>query len=162
MGNFNLKNYVYKLNVNIPLIINNINKTTVSKAIKFQVEMNFDYSNIFVAIATNNIQTLVDFYSQLFQKQATVYQPPIYAEFDLKMLRIGIFKPKSEDQQFNNLGGSSISLCIEVENLEQAIATLTEMGYPPPGKIITASHGQEIYAYDSAGNRLILHQSHKV
>jgi predicted enzyme related to lactoylglutathione lyase len=123
--------------------------------------MNFNYSDIFVAISTNNVQILVDFYGQLFQKQASVYRPPIYAEFELKKLRIGIFRPKIEHQQeFNNLG-SSISLCIEVENLEQAIATLTRMGYPPPGKMITASHGQEIYAYDPAGNRLILHQSKK-
>ncbi len=26
--------------------------------------------------------------------------------------------------------------------------------------LITASHGREIYAFDPAGNRLILHQSH--
>jgi predicted enzyme related to lactoylglutathione lyase len=124
--------------------------------------MNCNYSDIFVAIATNNIQILVDFYSQLFQKQVTVYQPAIYAEFELEKLRIGIFSPKIEHQQeFNNLG-SSMSLCIEVENLEQAIATLTKMGCPPSGKVITASHGQEIYAYDPAGNRLILHQSKKV
>jgi hypothetical protein len=32
------------------------------------------------------------------------------------------------------------------------------LGYPPPGEIITASHGREIYTYDPAGNRLILHQ----
>jgi predicted enzyme related to lactoylglutathione lyase len=124
--------------------------------------MNCNYSDIFVAIATNNIQILVDFYSQLFQKQVTVYQPAIYAEFELEKLRIGIFSPKIEHQQeFNNLG-SSMSLCIEVENLEQAIATLTKMGCPPSGKVITASHGLEIYAYDPAGNRLILHQSKKV
>lgn len=123
--------------------------------------MNCNYSDIFVAIATNNIQVLVDFYSQLFQKQVTVYHPAIYAEFKLEKLRIGIFKPKIDHQQeFNNLG-SSMSLCIEVENLEQAIATLTKMGYPPPGEMITASHGLEIYAYDPAGNRLILHQSKK-
>lgn len=123
--------------------------------------MNRNYSDIFVAIATNNIQKLVDFYSQLFQKQATVYHPAIYAEFELQKLRLGIFKPKIDHQQeFNNLG-SSMSLCIEVEDLKQAIATLMTMGYPPPGEIITASHGLEIYAYDPAGNRLILHQSKK-
>jgi hypothetical protein len=40
-----------------------------------------------------------------------------------------------------------------------AIATLTHLGYPPPGEIIEASHGREIYAYDPAKNRLILHQA---
>ncbi|NJO93776.1 MAG: hypothetical protein HC820_04390, partial [Hydrococcus sp. RM1_1_31] len=48
---------------------------------------------------------------------------------------------------------------LEVENLETAIAHLTEMGYSPPGEIAIASHGREIYVYDPAGNRIILHES---
>jgi catechol 2,3-dioxygenase-like lactoylglutathione lyase family enzyme len=54
-----------------------------------------------------------------------------------------------------------MALCFEVEDLEGAIAHLTRLGYPPPGKIITASHGREIYAYDPEGNWLILHQGGK-
>ncbi|MEH2113797.1 VOC family protein [Nostoc sp.] len=54
---------------------------------------------------------------------------------------------------------SKISLCLEVSNLEDAIAHLTSLGYPPPGEISIASHGREIYAYDPDGNRLILHQA---
>ncbi|MHC5860203.1 VOC family protein [Nostoc sp.] len=54
---------------------------------------------------------------------------------------------------------SKISLCLEVSNLEDAIAHLTSLGYPPPGEISIASHGKEIYAYDPDGNRLILHQA---
>jgi hypothetical protein len=53
-----------------------------------------------------------------------------------------------------------MSLCIEVESLEATIAHLTDLGCPPPGEVITASHGREIYAYDPEGNWLILHQSH--
>ncbi|MBE9044205.1 VOC family protein [Pleurocapsales cyanobacterium LEGE 10410] len=121
--------------------------------------MNFNFSDVFVTIATKELQTLVDFYSQLLQKQPSVYSPSVYAEFELDRLRLGIFQPKLESQQeFNNLSGS-LSLCIEVENLSQAIACLTDLGYPPPGEIIEASHGKEIYAYDPANNRLILHQS---
>ncbi len=121
--------------------------------------MKFNYFDVFVTISTNRIQLLVDFYTQLFQKQPTVYQPSIYAEFQLEKLRLGIFQPKPERQpEFKNLS-SSMSLCLEVEQLEQAIAHISEMGYPPTGKIIEASHGKEIYAYDPAGNRLILHQS---
>ena len=72
---------------------------------------------------------------------------------------MAIFKPKKTNiTEFNNSQGSGFSICLEVLDLENAIATLTAMGYPPPGKIITASHGQEIYAYDPTGNRLILHQ----
>jgi hypothetical protein len=53
-----------------------------------------------------------------------------------------------------------MSLCLEVSDLEDAIAHITALGFPPPGEILTASHGREIYAYDPDGNRLILHQSH--
>lgn len=56
---------------------------------------------------------------------------------------------------------NKISLCLEVSNLEDAIAHLTALGYPPPGDISIASHGREIYAYDLDGNRLILHQAKK-
>ncbi|MBA2747243.1 MAG: hypothetical protein H0U45_00545 [Tatlockia sp.] len=52
-----------------------------------------------------------------------------------------------------------MSLCLEVEDLASAIAYLINIGYPPPGEIVTASHGKEIYACDPDGNRLILHQS---
>ena len=39
---------------------------------------------------------------------------------------------------------------------QQAIARahLTNIGYPPPGEIVTASHGKEIYAYNPDGNCL--------
>jgi predicted enzyme related to lactoylglutathione lyase len=121
--------------------------------------MKFQYFDIFITIATDNLQFLVEFYSLLLQQQPDVYRPAIYAEFRLDKIRLTIFQPKLERQsEFNNLG-SSISLCLEVEQLEQAIALISELGYPPPGDIIEASHGREIYAYDPIGNRIILHQS---
>ena len=121
--------------------------------------MNFNYFNVFLAISADNIQILTDFYSQLLQKQPDVYRASVYAEFQLEKLCIAIFKPNSDNEkEFKNLG-SSMSLCIEVEDLDMAIATLTKMGYPPLGEIIMASHGKESYAYDPEGNRLILHQS---
>lgn len=121
--------------------------------------MNSNYFDVFVTISSNKIQLLVDFYSQLFHKQPTVYQPTVYAEFRLEKLRLGIFQPKAENQsEFENLN-SAMSLCLEVEDLEQAIAHISEIGYPPSGKIVEASHGREIYAYDPTGNRLILYQS---
>ena len=121
--------------------------------------MIFDYSDIFVTISAVDIQRIVEFYSKVLQIKPAIYRPLIYAEFQLEKLRLGIFKPKSENQlEFDNYN-SSMSLCLEVEDLEQAIACLIEIGYPPPGEIIEASHGREIYAYDPAGNRLILHQS---
>lgn len=122
--------------------------------------MVFQYSEAFVTIATINLENLVDFYSQLFAKNPTTLIPHVYAEFRLIGMRLGIFQPKkSHELEFENSTKSKISLCIEVSNLEAAIAHLTNLGYPPPGEISLASHGREIYAYDPDGNRLILHQA---
>ena len=118
-----------------------------------------NYSNVFVAISTNKIQLLVDFYGQLWQEQPIIYRPAIYAEFRLTNFRLGIFQPKSEHQSEFANHSSSMSLCLEVKDLEKAIAHMSQIGYPPSGEIIEASHGREIYAYDPAGNRLIIHQS---
>ena len=120
--------------------------------------MNFDYSEIFLAISTDKIRVLTDFYSKFLQKQPDVHRPDIYTEFRLEKLRLAIFKPKPErEAEFRNLG-SGMSLCLQVSDLNSAIATLVELGYPPPGEIIEASHGKEIYGYDPAGNRIILYQ----
>jgi predicted enzyme related to lactoylglutathione lyase len=124
--------------------------------------MKLKYSDIFVTLSTDKMQLMVNFYSQLLNQPPTIYQPLRYAEFQLAELRICIFQPKVEEQrEFSHQTSSSMSLCLEVEDLVQAIAHLTELGYPPPGNIIEASHGREIYGYDPGGNRLILHQSGK-
>jgi predicted enzyme related to lactoylglutathione lyase len=122
--------------------------------------MSFAYTDAFLTLAATDAETLVQFYSQLFDREPKPYIPHVYAEFQLPRLRLGIFQPKqSHWQEFGNSHQSGMSLCLEVEDLTAAIAHLTRLGYPPPGEIIVASHGQEIYAYDPAGNRLILHQT---
>jgi predicted enzyme related to lactoylglutathione lyase len=124
--------------------------------------ISFIYSEAFVAIAASDFETLVQFYCQLLaqEPEPTSYIPNIYAEFKLAGLRLGIFCPKESQQaEFTNSSGSGMSLCLEVENLENAIAHLTKIGYPPPGTITIAPHGREIYAYDPSQNRLIIHQS---
>ena len=98
------------------------------------------------------------FYTQLLGQQPS-YIPNLYAEFQLPGLRLGIFKPKDNHQSEFELVKSGMSLCLEVRDLEEVIAHLTSLGYPPPGDILTASHGREIYTYDPLFNRLILHQS---
>jgi hypothetical protein len=103
---------------------------------------------------------LVQFYAQLLEQEPKSYIPKVYAEFQLSGLRLGIFNPKENHRaEFEHSAQSSMSLCLEVNDLEEAIAHLTRLGYPPPGEITTASHGREIYAYDPDRNRLILHQS---
>jgi predicted enzyme related to lactoylglutathione lyase len=123
--------------------------------------MPFKYTEAFVTLAASEFEMLVQFYTKFLALEAQVYLPNSYAEFQLMGLRLGIFKPKeSHEQEFANTHKSSTSLCLKVENLENAIAYLTEIGYPPPGEIAIASHGREIYAYDPVGTRIILYQSH--
>ena len=122
--------------------------------------MNFSVQDAFVTLASADIQKITNFYTQLLGIEPNPYIPNVYAEFRLPSLRLGIFKPKdTQISVFQNSPESAMSLCLEVSNLEDAIAHFTNLGYPPSGQIIVASHGREIYAYDPDGNRLILHQS---
>ncbi len=124
--------------------------------------MALTYTRAYIAIAALDITKTVDFYSKLLQLKPEKYLPNVYAEFDSKYLRLAIFKPKIDNiTEFNNSQGSGMSICLEVVDLEDAIAFLTEIGYPPSGDIVTASHGKEIYAYDPPGNRLILYQKNQ-
>lgn len=121
--------------------------------------MTFYLSTVFVTLADANSERLVQFYTQFLQLEPHLYIPHMYAEFQLPGLRLGIFKPQPiHVKEFSQSDFSGMSLCLEVNDLEAAIDRLKKLGYPPPGEILTASHGREIYAYDPAGNRLILHQ----
>jgi hypothetical protein len=118
------------------------------------------YNSVIVTIATVNFVNIVNFYVQLLEQEPQKLIPLVYAEFQIPSLILGIFQPKpANNLEFVTHSQSSLSLCLEVNNLETAISHLTALGYPPPGAIDQASHGQEIYAYDPDGNRLILHQS---
>jgi predicted enzyme related to lactoylglutathione lyase len=124
--------------------------------------MSFSYQDALVTIATLNLDKLANFYTNLFTQKPISFIPNVYAEFQLTGIRVGIFQPKKTyESEFQHSATSKMSMCLEVNNLEDAIAHLTDLGYPPPGEIAIASHGREIYAYDPDGNRLILHQSHK-
>lgn len=125
-------------------------------------------SEIYIALASTRLRAQVKFYSSFFSMPPQV-QTDSYAEFRFPGLKLAIFTPnakglsefhvKASAQGLAQNSKSPMSFCMEVESLTGAIAHLTELGYPPPGDIIRASHGQEIYAYDPDGNRLILHQS---
>lgn len=125
--------------------------------------MIFEYTDAFVTLATVEVEILIQFYTKLLGQEPKPYIPNVYAEYHLSGLRLGIFKPrKTDEKEFINSSQSGISLCLEVRDLESAIAHFAALGYPPPGEIISTSHGREIYAYDPAGNRLILHQSRNI
>lgn len=114
----------------------------------------------FITLASVNFEALVVFYGKVLGQEARPYQSDRYAEFHLPGLKLGIFKPRADQTaQFSAPGSGGMSLCLEVVDLERAIAHLSAVGYPPPGPVLTASHGREVYVYDPDGNRLILHQS---
>jgi predicted enzyme related to lactoylglutathione lyase len=117
-------------------------------------------SSAYVVLASLSFVELVTFYQNFLGQEPHSHWPLCYAEFSWGGLRLGIFSPQaSHATEFQASRAGSMSLCLEVANLDQAIARLTHLGYPPPGPILTASHGREIYAYDPDGNRLILHQA---
>jgi predicted enzyme related to lactoylglutathione lyase len=123
--------------------------------------MIFSITNAFVTLGVVDFSKVIDFYSKLLNQEPQPLIPNVYGEFRFPGgLRLGIFQPKAQHfSEFSNSAQSGMSLCLEVEDLESAIAHLTALGYPPPREITIASHGKEIYAYDPSGNRLILHQS---
>ena len=112
-----------------------------------------------ITLASERFEDLVAFYSALLEQGAEPYQRNRYAEFQLPGPRLAIFKPRPDQaDRFNAPTSGAMSLCLEVVDLTAAIARLTDLGYPPPGPVLTASHGREVYACDPDGNRLILHQ----
>jgi catechol-2,3-dioxygenase len=117
--------------------------------------------DVMLTIGSDQLENLVEFYSALLGCSPTAAIPAVYAEFQVPGARLGIFRPKTPyPLPTHQPPTRGMALCLEVEDLSAAIAHLTALGYPPPGAIITASHGQEIYAYDPDGNGLILHQKH--
>jgi predicted enzyme related to lactoylglutathione lyase len=115
----------------------------------------------FVTLATQQFDAIVAFYQALLGVRPQAYRSQVYAEFRVTGLTLGIFQPRQQNKsEFHAAGSGRMSLCLEVTDLERAIAQVSDLGHPPPGPLLTASHGREIYAYDPDGNRLILHQSH--
>ncbi|WP_083997958.1 VOC family protein [Picosynechococcus sp. PCC 7003] len=120
-----------------------------------------NFSELFVAIAADPWQEVVDFYRGLLDDEPLSYSQNRYAEFQIKGLKLGIFKPSPQHQAEFVGNAGALSFCLEVDDLAQAIATVRALGGTMNGEISTASHGRECYAYDPAKNRLILHQSNK-
>jgi hypothetical protein len=97
------------------------------------------HTALFVALADLDGHTLTRFYQALLEQDPVVDIPDVYAEFVLSGMRIGLFKPSNTHRT--------------------EFASLSSLGYPPPGEIQHTSHGREIYGYDPQGNRLILHEA---
>lgn len=114
----------------------------------------------FVTLAAVEIEELINFYRLFLQQEPSPHILGVYGEFKINGLRLGIFCPKKNHQQeFKDSAGSGMSICLEVQDLDAVIAHLKALGYPASFPVFNASHGREIYAFDPAFNRLILHES---
>ena len=119
------------------------------------------FKQAFLTIGAVNFAEVVDFYQNLLQQKPDPYSPERYAEFQLPGMILGIFHPQpSHAEEFSQSPNSGFSLCLEVEDLETAIARMVELDPSFDGDaMVVASHGLEIYGYDPAGNRLIFHSA---
>lgn len=137
--------------------------------------MPLSYTHAFVALAASNFEPLVQFYAHLLGVPPAPYTADRYAEFQLSGVRLGIFKPSAHhESQFAPTPLGSMSLCLEVADLEDAIqsvqatyaalqrqALIPDDLTHPISPVITASHGREVYVHDPANNRLILHEARR-
>ncbi|MGB3200408.1 MAG: glyoxalase, partial [Nodosilinea sp.] len=105
-----------------------------------------DCTSAFITLASERFEAVVAFYSALLGQGAEPYRRDRYAEFRLPGLRLAIFRPQPDQADtFSGATSGAMSLCLEVVDLAAAIARLTGLGYPP-GPVLTASHGREVYA----------------
>lgn len=117
------------------------------------------YTKVFITIGAEPWREVVDFYAQLFLVTPQPCAENRYAEFKLGSLRLGIFKPSADHANEFQGNSGSLSFCVEVENLEQAIAKVIAAKGTVSPEIVAASHGRECYAYDPLNNRIILHEA---
>jgi catechol 2,3-dioxygenase-like lactoylglutathione lyase family enzyme len=109
-----------------------------------------------MTIATSHWQQSIAFYQTLLGLDPHAHQPDRYAEFRLPDLTLVLYSPKSQEQSHPD-PYPSLSLCLYVQDLDQAATILTSMGQADL-VMQTSSHGREIYAADPDGNRVILYE----
>jgi predicted enzyme related to lactoylglutathione lyase len=117
-----------------------------------------NYAAGLVTIAATDFDRVWKFYAHLLGQEPQPFTANVYAEFKLPGICLGIFRPKASHSFVP--GSGTMSLCLEVDDLEQAIAHAQIGHAASAAKIVTASHGREADVYDPEGNRIILHQSH--
>ncbi len=118
--------------------------------------MSLAVRSAWMTLAAFDLLNIRDFYRQLLTCEPQI-DLPAYVEFQLPGLRLGIFKPKPELEPVVAESGP-VSLCLEVRNLQQAMAHLKTLGLEPVSELRYASHGQEIDYCDPLGTRLILYE----
>lgn len=111
-----------------------------------------------LAIATNNLEEMEQFYTRLLQQEPTSHIRDSYVEYHLPELRLGLFRPRESNKtEFQQNTSTTLSIVLEVRDIDAAAAHFASVGCQP-GTIKDAFHGKEFYAYDPMHNRLIVHQ----
>lgn len=111
----------------------------------------------FVAIGTEDLAGLVDFYGRLLNQAPQVYQADRYGEFQIPGLRIALFQPRSDQgHTWATPIAGSLSLCLTVTDLGAAIEHCQQLQLAP-SPVQTASHGQEFFIQDPLGNRILFY-----
>lgn len=113
-----------------------------------------------VTIAAVDFDRSLRFYCHLFQQDPQSFAAAKYAEFEAFGIRLGIYRPTAEESPEKSpiTLFPAVSLCVQIENLETAIAALDQVD-TDVGEIRSVSHGREAYAYDPDGNRIILYEA---
>ena len=123
--------------------------------------MAIDYTEVFVAIGSENFDKAVAFYAAILGRGPDERTRDIHVAFHLPGFRLAIFKPRATHTDFFRNSPdrhSGLSLVLRVTSVERAAAELIRLGAPSPSPVIQTSLGREVYGYDPDGNRLILVQ----
>ena len=122
--------------------------------------MTFKYEKTLVSIGAENVEQICQFYQALLNQPPSIYRESIYAEFNLSGLVLAIFKPRpnEHDEFFNEEHKGGLSICFLVENLQQIINHLVDLGYKEELSPKTTRTMKELYIYDPEGNRIIFYQ----
>ncbi|MDX2270826.1 MAG: VOC family protein [Cyanobacteriota bacterium] len=107
-----------------------------------------------LSMATPDLRVQQEFYQRLLGQDPAVEIANRYIEFRLTGLRLGIYSSHHPDFQ---AGLGSLSLCLQVTNLDAVMDGLAEAGIPT-SPVRIASHGREIDLQDPDGNRIVIHQ----
>lgn len=119
-------------------------------------------SGALVSVATLDLPRLQRFYRDLLGISPQVQLPtegdPVYVEFRLPGLRLGLYRSRHLD---GGAQAAAVSLCLQVQDLQGSLTTLEglagayQLSISP---LRQAFHGQEVDFRDPDGNRIVLHQ----
>ena len=96
-----------------------------------------------MTLAATNSAALVQFYAQLLEQTPNPYILDVYAEFQLKGLRLGIFQPKESHHEFAAAGGG-MSLCFGGRRFRSGDRPFNQDG--------TSATGRDHHGFSWTGN----------